>query len=51
MTALVDLPTHAVHVEEPLPSELVPEESGHKCFRWMLTASERAHIAEMLNTK
>jgi len=43
------LPIHARAFDKPAPSEMVTGLNGAKAYRWVLTESERAHIAEMLN--
>lgn len=43
-----NLPAHKLAMDEPAPSEVVncPDGLG---YRWILTNTERAHIADMLN--
>ncbi|KAL4885620.1 RBP protein [Aspergillus karnatakaensis] len=42
------LPAHDLPMDVPSPSEVITSEDGDKAYRWLLTETERAHIAEML---
>lgn len=51
MQALSNLPVHALPMDQPPPSEILTDDSGHDACRWLLTGNERARIAQMLDTE
>ncbi|KAJ4151586.1 hypothetical protein LMH87_012276 [Akanthomyces muscarius] len=46
----VPLPAHALAMDVPRKSELIVSELGDQGYCWVLTDTERAHIATMLET-
>ncbi|CAG7557802.1 unnamed protein product [Fusarium equiseti] len=47
-TTMHALPAHQRPFDLPTPSERVPCSNGNEAYRWVLTESERVHMAEML---
>lgn len=46
--ARFELPAHKLEMDEPAPSQQF-EYEGRTFYRWMLTGTERSHIASMLD--
>ncbi|KAK8142647.1 hypothetical protein G3M48_008448 [Beauveria asiatica] len=44
-----NLPAHTLAMDEPSPSEVVKNSEGDMNYRWIMTDTERAHIANMLD--
>lgn len=42
------LPRHDLPMDEALPSEVIVDSDGIEGYRWVLTNTERAHIADMV---
>ncbi|KAL4898862.1 hypothetical protein BDW74DRAFT_184286 [Aspergillus multicolor] len=45
------LPVHNLLMDTPRPSEPVTASNGEQAYRWLLTETERAHIADMLDVQ
>lgn len=46
--ALFELPAHQLEMDEPAPSEVF-QYNGETMYRWIMSNTEKAHIADMLS--
>ncbi|KAL4898861.1 hypothetical protein BDW74DRAFT_184285 [Aspergillus multicolor] len=47
----LNLPVHPRQMDTPRPSEVITCNNGEKDYRWLLTKTERSHIADMLEVQ